>query len=66
MIKSQVKTAVKKVLAAIEAQDVAAAKANLTVAISTIDKARAKGIFHKNTASRKISRLTKAVNKIAA
>ncbi len=66
MIKSQVKTAIKKVLAAIEAQDVAAAKANLTVAISTIDKARAKGIFHKNTASRKISRLTKAVNKIAA
>lgn len=66
MIKSQVKTAVKKVLVAIEAQDVAAAKANLTVAISTIDKARAKGIFHKNTASRKISRLTKAVNKIAA
>ena len=66
MIKSQVKTAVKKVLAAIEAQDVVAAKANLTVAISTIDKARAKGIFHKNTASRKISRLTKAVNKIAA
>ena len=66
MIKSQVKTAVKKVLAAIEAQDVAAAKANLTVAISTIDKARAKGIFHKNTTSRKISRLTKAVNKIAA
>lgn len=66
MIKSQVKTAVKKVLAAIEAQDVATAKANLTVAISTIDKARAKGIFHKNTASRKISRLTKAVNKIAA
>ena len=66
MIKSQVKTAIKKVLAAIEAQDVAAAKANLTVAISTIGKARAKGIFHKNTASRKISRLTKAVNKIAA
>ena len=65
-IKSGVKTAVKKVLAAIEAQDVAAAKANLTVAISTIDKARVKGIFHKNTASRKISRLTKAVNKIAA
>ena len=66
MIKSQVKTAIKKVLAAIEAQDVAAAKANLTVAISTIDKARAKGIFHKNTASRKKSKLALHVNKANA
>jgi [acyl-carrier-protein] S-malonyltransferase len=34
----------------------------LLVAITEIDKAKAKGIFHKNTASRKISRLTKLVN----
>ncbi|MBQ7915551.1 MAG: 30S ribosomal protein S20 [Firmicutes bacterium] len=66
MIKSQVKTAVKKVLAAIQAKDAVAAKESLTAAISVIDKAKSKGIFHKNTAARKISRLTKAVNKIAA
>lgn len=66
MIKSQVKTAVKKVLAAIQANDAQAARANLTAAISTIDKAKSKGIFHKNTAARKISRLTKAVNRMVA
>ena len=37
----------------------------LQVAISEISKAASKGIYHKNTASRKIGRLTKAVNKIA-
>ena len=60
MIKSQVKTAVKKVLGAIEAKE------NLTAAISAIDKAKSKGVFHKNNAARKISRLTKAVNKMTA
>ncbi|MCD8019990.1 MAG: 30S ribosomal protein S20 [Clostridiales bacterium] len=65
MIKSKVKTCIKKVEAAIVQNDKEAANAALLVAISEIDKAASKGIFHKNTASRKISRLTKAVNKIA-
>lgn len=64
-IKSKVKTMVKKVEAAIAAGDKAAAEAALKVAISEISKATSKGIFHKNTASRKISRLTVAVNKMA-
>ena len=34
-------------------------------AVVAIDKAAAKGIFHKNTAARKVSRLSKAVNKMA-
>lgn len=38
------------------------AKAALQKAISAIDKAVIKGIIHKNTASRKISRLTRLVN----
>ena len=63
--KSRVKTFVKKVYAAIEANDKAAADAALKDAISEISKAASKGIYHKSTASRKISRLTKAVNKIA-
>ena len=41
-----------------------AAVAALQNAISTIDKAATKGVYHKNTASRKISRLTKAVNNV--
>ena len=43
----------------------AAATAALNVATAEIAKATAKGIFHKNTAARKVSRLTKAVNAIA-
>ncbi len=64
-IKSRVKTYVKKVDAAIAAGDKAAAQAALLAATSEIDKATSKGVFHKNTASRKISRLTVAVNKLA-
>lgn len=62
--KSAVKTYVKKVEAAVEAKDVEAAKAALLVATASIDKAAKKGIYHKNTASRKVSRLAKAVNGI--
>lgn len=64
-IKSKVKTYIKKVYAAIESGDKAAAQAALIEATSEIDKATSKGIFHKNTASRKISRLNLAVNKMA-
>ena len=64
-IKSGVKTAIKKVDAAVAAGDKELAQANLLNAISEIDKATTKGVYHKNTASRKVSRLTKAVNKIA-
>lgn len=65
MIKSKVKTEAKKVIAAINANDKVAAQTQLIVAISEIDKAKAKGIFHKNASSRKISRLTQLVNKMA-
>ena len=64
-IKSRVKTSIKKVDAAIVAKDAAAAKTALTEAISEINKATSKGVYHKNTAARKVSRLTKAVNSIA-
>jgi small subunit ribosomal protein S20 len=64
-IKSSVKTAIKKVDAAVAAKDKTAADTALVAAISEIDKAASKGVFHKKTASRKISRLTLAVNKIA-
>ena len=64
-IRSKVKTENKKVNAAIEANDKAAASEALTKAVSAIDKATQKGVYHKNTAARKVSRLTVAVNKLA-
>ena len=64
-IKSRVKTFVKKVDAAVLAGDKEAATAALKNAISELNKAASKGVYHKNTVSRKVSRLTKAVNEIA-
>ena len=64
-IKSAVKTSIKKVEAAVAAKDKEAAVAALTNAISTIDKAATKGVYHKNNAARKVSRLTLAVNKLS-
>ena len=64
-IKSSVKTAIKKVFAAIEAGDKAAAQAELVAATKTIEMAASKGIYHKNNAARKVSRISKAVNQMA-
>ncbi len=64
-IRSKVKTCIKKVEAAVAAGDKAAAQAALTVAITEIEKAATKGVYHKNNAARKVSRVTKAVNSIA-
>ncbi|MDO4318087.1 MAG: 30S ribosomal protein S20 [Lachnospiraceae bacterium] len=65
IIKSKLKTLVKKVDAAVAAGDKALATTCLKDAVVAIDKAAAKGIIHKNNAARKVSRLTIAVNKIA-
>ena len=64
-IRSRVKTSIKKVDAAITAGDKAAAQAALVAATTEIDKAATKGVYHKNTASRKVSRISKAVNAMA-
>jgi small subunit ribosomal protein S20 len=64
-IKSKVKTMIKKVDTAVAAEDKELAKANLLVAVSEIDMACSKGVMHKNTAARKVSHLTKNVNKLA-
>ena len=61
-VKSAVKTSIKKVDAAVAAKDKSSAQEALTAAASSIQKACNKGIYHKNTAARKISRLTRAVN----
>ena len=66
--KSSIKTAVKKVLVLAQAKekDQEAINAALSQTYKLCDKAVSKGILHKNTASRKKSRLTKAINKLMA
>ena len=64
-IRSRVKTFVKKVYAAVEGGNKSEAEAALKAAIVELDKATTKGVYHKNTTSRKISRLTLMVNKMA-
>jgi small subunit ribosomal protein S20 len=61
-----VKSTVKKVRVAVEEKDVEGAQKALLKAIPIIQKAKAKGVFHKNTSSRKISRLTREVNALKA
>ena len=61
MIRSKIKTYVKKVDAAIESGNKEAASAALVTLTSELDKACTKGVYHKNTVSRKISRMAKAV-----
>ena len=64
MIKSQVKTEMKKVIVAVNASDKEAASAALKNAVSAIDRAYVKGIYHKNAVARKKSSLTKLVNSL--
>jgi small subunit ribosomal protein S20 len=61
-IKSSVKTAIKKVRLAIEDKDVEGAQKAFLKAIPLIQKGHSRSVFHKNTSSRKISRLTQQVN----
>jgi len=63
-VKSAVKTSIKKVDVAIAEGNKDAANVALLETISIIDKATSKGVYHKNTSSRKVSRLSKAVNSI--
>jgi small subunit ribosomal protein S20 len=57
-----VKSSIKKVREAIESKDAETAKKALSEAIPLIQKARSKGVFHRNSTARKISRLTLKVN----
>lgn len=65
MVKSKLKTVLKKFDAAVASGDKSAAENMLKVCTSELSKAASKGILHKNTASRKISRLAAMYNKMA-
>lgn len=61
-IRSTMRTLVKQVRQAVAAGDQDAARAALDKAIPYISKTASKGVIHKATASRKVSRLTRLVN----
>lgn len=65
-IRSNMKTSIKQIDQAIEAKSVEEAQAALKAAIPVIMKAASKGTLKKTTASRKVSRLAKQVNKFVA
>ncbi len=63
-VKSEVRTAAKKVRLAVSEGKVEEAQAALLVAVSLIDQAVSKGVEHKNTAARQKSHLQTLVNKL--
>ncbi len=62
--KSDVKTAVKKVIDAVESKDASSAKDLLRIAQAKLARAGGKGLLHKNAVARKMSRLAKKVKAI--
>ncbi len=66
MIKSALKTKIKKFEAAIASNDVALAQESFKVVVKALDMAASKGILHKNKAARKQSRLAVKLNNLSA
>lgn len=65
-IKNNLKSILKSFDKALAAGDFDTAKEKLTLAEKKLMKAASKNVIHKNAASRKVSRLTKAFNKAKA
>jgi small subunit ribosomal protein S20 len=66
MIKSALKTKIKKFEAAVASQDINLAKESFKVVVKALDMAASKGIIHKNKAARKKSRLASKINGLSA
>ncbi len=64
--KTKMKNAIRKVNEAVEAGSAEEAKVALQAAIPVIAKTASKGTIHSRNGSRKISRLSKRVNKLEA
>lgn len=65
-VKTRVKGVAKKVTLLDKSADTAAVAQEFIAAQSVIDTAAKKGVLHARTASRKISRLAKRVNRLSA
>lgn len=61
-VKTAIKSQVKKVRSAVDSGDAGEADTQLKRAVTLLDRAVTKGVLHRNNASRRISRLTTAVN----
>ena len=66
MVKSALKTAIKRFEASCDSHNKEEAGASLCYAVKKLDQAVAKGIIHKNTAARKKSQLARRYNAIVA
>ena len=66
MLRSALRTTIRRVTSAVSRNDVSTAQAELPVAVRALGKASTKGIIHKNQAARRISRLTRKVAALAA
>lgn len=65
-LRSMVRTAIKKVVRAIEAKDLEAANSAFQAAVPVIDRMADKGIIHKNKAARHKSRLNTKIKALAS
>jgi small subunit ribosomal protein S20 len=65
-VRKKLKTLSKKVSGEVASKSIEGASAALKEAISAIDKAARKGIIHRNTASRRVSGLSRLVNSISS
>jgi small subunit ribosomal protein S20 len=62
--RGRMRTQIKKFRVAVASGDVGVATAELDKAISLVDRTRTKGVIHRNTAARTVSRLQTAFNKM--
>ncbi len=65
-VKTALKTAIKKVRASVEGANAEEARTNLKTTVVLLDRAVTKRVLHRNSASRRISRLTNAVNSMGS
>ena len=65
IFRTQMKTAMKKFEAAVEAGDIALAQETYKAAVKKVDMAVTRGIIHKNAAAHKKSQFTKKLNAMA-
>lgn len=65
-MRSTLRTAIKRIRAAVEAKDLESVKKELSPTVSLIDRMAAKGIIHDNAAARHKSRLAASIAKLSA
>ncbi|MCQ2385885.1 MAG: 30S ribosomal protein S20 [Clostridia bacterium] len=65
IVKTQLRTVIKKFNAAVESGDKEAAKAAYTLAVKKVDQAAARGILHANAAAHRKSAFTLKLNAMA-